>query len=68
MLAILAEHFSRASISLVGLAAENLDISILSGNVVHENLQLKKTAFDALALPVVVKSGAVAWPRRCLCR
>ena len=40
-----------------GLAAENLDISILSGSVVHENLHLKKTAFDALALPVVGKSG-----------
>lgn len=26
--------------------------------MVHENLHLKKTAFDALALPVVVKSGA----------
>lgn len=42
---------------VAGLAAENLDISILSGSVVHENLHLKKTAFDALALPVVVKSG-----------
>jgi hypothetical protein len=40
-----------------GLQRENLSIGIGSGDVVLENLQLKRDALDDLDLPVIVKSG-----------
>ena len=40
-----------------GLEAENLSLSIVGGNVVLENLRLKKEALADLEVPLVVKDG-----------
>jgi hypothetical protein len=39
------------------LGLENLKVSLLSGNAVFENLELKKEALDGLDLPITVKGG-----------
>ncbi len=44
---------------LGGLSKENLNLSILSGNVTLENVELKREAVDSLDLPLVVKTGIV---------
>lgn len=40
-----------------GLSTENLSLGIFSGEVVLENLALKRSALSALHLPVTVKAG-----------
>jgi len=40
-----------------GLQTENLKLSIFSGDVVLENLKLKKSCLDQFELPVQVKAG-----------
>ena len=40
-----------------GLQRENLNVSIGSGDVVLENLELKKEALDDLELPITVRGG-----------
>jgi VPS13-like, N-terminal len=42
-----------------GLQRENLQFSLSHGNVVLENLELKKEALDELDLPITVKEGSV---------
>lgn len=40
-----------------GLEGKNLEVNILSGRVVLENLQLKKEAFSRYQLPVTIRDG-----------
>jgi hypothetical protein len=40
-----------------GLQKENINVSIGEGDLVLENLQLKKDALDELELPITVRSG-----------
>lgn len=40
-----------------GLEGRNLEVNILSGHVVLENLQLKKEAFSRCQLPITIKDG-----------
>jgi hypothetical protein len=42
-----------------GLEASNLAISVMKGLVSQENLQLKGSAFESLALPVSVRAGSL---------
>jgi len=44
---------------LNGLSKENLKLSILSGDVSLENVELRREAVDALDLPIAVKLGTV---------
>ncbi len=45
-----------------GLERENLALSVFSGNVVLENLQLKKEALADLQLPITIKEGLLPLP------
>jgi len=44
-----------------GLEKENLKIGILQGNVVVENLKLKKGALDDLHLPIAINEGKISY-------
>ena len=44
---------------LGGLQKENLKLSVLSGNVSLENVELKREAVDSLDLPLIVKTGTM---------
>jgi vacuolar protein sorting-associated protein 13A/C len=44
---------------VTGFSRDNLSFSLLAGNAVLENLELKKEALDALNLPVTVKGGNI---------
>jgi vacuolar protein sorting-associated protein 13A/C len=42
-----------------GFQKENLKFSVLAGEAVLENLQLKKEALDKFQLPITVKAGNI---------
>ena len=47
-----------------GLQPENLKLHLGTGNVVLENLELKREALDRLELPINVKKGEKSEHRR----
>jgi len=48
-----------------GLEKENLRIGILSGDVVLENLELKKEALQNFDLPITIKTGPHSLQHNC---